>query len=312
MSLQASRMTPLNVHIIHYKTVLSDLGIGYDARSMEEYLNGGRQDILENFDIFCDNVRSKNRKDKDFNLFNICTHHDGAVIVVGLYLELLEFWGKRSSIYDIVNFYCSKYPNNKVVVTWNHDVDAAEVFHFIDEFPNLYILNFNTSKEHERSIVLPFWTIDEEEVDSPKSYQANLICSMNNSLRNNLAKSLMNEPGVIVANGLPLEHYKNALSRSRFTFCPRGIGLSSYRFFECFHLNTIPVLLADDVVLPMKNKIDYDKVTVKIPESFSNDSRSIMLTLNSVDQSRVSQAMKSAKVHFSLLGVQMEVKERLQ
>lgn len=305
-------MNPLSVHIIHYTKVLSDLGITYDTRSMEEYLNGGRQDILEKFDIFCDNVRSRNKKDKDFSLFNICDYQEGAVIVVGLYLELLEFWGKRSSIYDIAYFYCNKYPNNKVVVTWNHDVDASEVFHFIDEFPNLYVLNFNTSKEHPRFIVLPFWTIEQEDLESPKKYQANLICSMNNLLRRKLATSLMNEPGVIVASGLPLEHYRNALSQSSFTFCPRGVGLSSYRFFECFQLNTIPVLLADDVILPMKSKIDYDSMIIRMPENFSGDGRSIMETLNNIDKDKMMETMKSAKAHLSLLGVQMEIKEKLQ
>ena len=113
-------MNKLKFHLINYKDILSSLNIV--GGNLDEYLYGGRQDVLENFDIFCENVRSKNKKLKNFDLFervNVVT--DDCVIVLGLYLELLEFWGQRHRIYDVVKFYTEKYPNNKKVIDYKND-----------------------------------------------------------------------------------------------------------------------------------------------------------------------------------------------
>lgn len=39
----------------------------FPPKSLDEYLNGGRQDILYNSDIFCENVRTVDKKEKDFS-----------------------------------------------------------------------------------------------------------------------------------------------------------------------------------------------------------------------------------------------------
>ena len=51
-------MNKLKFYLIDYEEILNNLRIV--AGNLQEYLSGGREDILENFDIFCDNVRSKN------------------------------------------------------------------------------------------------------------------------------------------------------------------------------------------------------------------------------------------------------------
>ena len=45
-------MNKLKFHLINYKDILSSLNIV--GGNLDEYLNGGRQDVLENFDIFCE------------------------------------------------------------------------------------------------------------------------------------------------------------------------------------------------------------------------------------------------------------------
>ena len=62
-------MNKLKFHLINYKDILSSLNIV--GGNLDEYLNGGRQDVLENFDIFCENVRSKNKKLK--TQFELCS-----------------------------------------------------------------------------------------------------------------------------------------------------------------------------------------------------------------------------------------------
>lgn len=305
-------MDRLKIHIIYYKDVFNSVGIIPNYSHIEEYLNGGRQDILEHFDIFSENVRSRDRKHKNFDVFNsVNTVTDDCVIVVGFYLELLEFWGQRNRIYDVVKYYCERYPNNKVVVTWNHDINASQIFNFIDRFTNLYVLNFNTSIDHERYILLPFWTIDENDIHTDKKYLANLVCTFNNNIRINIKNALKGNTDIFISEKISFEQYKQTLSGSKFTLCPKGLGLSSYRFFECFQLNTIPVLFADSVILPYQDKLNYDDFIIKIPEIKSNDGAYILDKMNSVDYNEMINNLNNVKEYFTLKGVQEEIKTRL-
>ena len=52
---------------------------------------------------------------------------------------------------------------------------------------------------------------------------------------------------------------------SKFSLCPRGYGRTSFRFFECFLLGTIPVYIWNDKNwLPFQNIIDYNKLCIVI------------------------------------------------
>jgi hypothetical protein len=52
---------------------------------------------------------------------------------------------------------------------------------------------------------------------------------------------------------------------SKFALAPRGYGRSSFRFFECFQLGTIPIYLWNDACwLPFQDKIDYKKLCINM------------------------------------------------
>ena len=52
---------------------------------------------------------------------------------------------------------------------------------------------------------------------------------------------------------------------SKFALAPRGYGRSSFRFFECFQLGTIPIYIWNDKNwLPFQNVIDYNKLCISI------------------------------------------------
>jgi len=48
--------------------------------------------------------------------------------------------------------------------------------------------------------------------------------------------------------------------------CPRGNGVQSKRFFEVLSMGRIPILISDDVLLPIENEIEYSKVILRLPE----------------------------------------------
>lgn len=301
-------MQKLKVKIINYIDIFKNINTHFNHSSVQEYLDGGRQDILENFDIFTENIRSKSTEYKNFDLFDIVdTIDSNTVIVLGFYLELFEFFGQRIKIKEVIHYYSNKYPNNKIIATWNHDIDANTVFNFIEDYKNIYILNFNTSVKHPQYIVLPFWTINDKFIKEEKKYFLNLVCSFNNEIRLKLKNSLKNIPNSFISSNVDILEYRKILSSSFFTLCPRGHGLSSYRFFECFHLNTIPVLFADSVVLPYENEIDYNKIIVKIDESKCFDSDYIINKLNQVNCFEILDNIEKIRKRFTLLGIQTEI-----
>jgi hypothetical protein len=58
--------------------------------------------------------------------------------------------------------------------------------------------------------------------------------------------------------------YKNVLARSRFSICPRGHGHGTIRFWESLQAKAIPVLLADDWLLP--SGFDWEQCVIMLPE----------------------------------------------
>jgi hypothetical protein len=59
--------------------------------------------------------------------------------------------------------------------------------------------------------------------------------------------------------------YKDILSRSRFSLCPRGYGASTVRFWESLQAGAIPVLISDNMELP-KN-FNWEKCIIRIKEN---------------------------------------------
>lgn len=61
--------------------------------------------------------------------------------------------------------------------------------------------------------------------------------------------------------------YRNVISKSRFSLCPRGTGPSSIRFWESLGSGAIPVVISDDFWLPSAGSFDWEDAVVFIKES---------------------------------------------
>lgn len=71
--------------------------------------------------------------------------------------------------------------------------------------------------------------------------------------------------------------YDQFLLSSKFAGVPKGDELFSYRFTEAMSAGAIPVVHADDWVLPFSKKlIHWEKCAVRIPEAQVNDTISIL------------------------------------
>ncbi len=275
---------------------------------LKEYLKS-RPDVLENTDIFFENCRSLKETHKDFSLFHEYSFHQFETIYVcPIYLELFEY--AKISVMNVIDECCAWCYPNLVLFQWNHDIDFASKYLDTQKIINACIINFNTSKPTENDILVPFWVINTDYISEKSEYFAGFIGNLNNGLRKTLANTIKGKEGYIQAS-LPYDEFLHTSAKCKFSFCPKGQGLSSYRFYESMHLSTIPVLIADSSALPYTDEINYDKICVRIPESKVGDFDYIDKTLKDVDIFQMQLEKDKVKEKFTLLGIQQEIHRRM-
>lgn len=288
--------------MLSFKVIPKEYFPVFDENQLKSYTDP-RPGVLEDIDIFKEGERSKGHP-SNFSLFQ---ESDSAnLLVFPYYLELFEFFGRSQLVTPILSQLCSSNPDKTFVAQWNHDDDFALKFPELGRIENLRILNFNTSNKHVNDIVLPFWTLDTNLVEEDKRYKYGFIGEVTHPVRAKLLRAFQGDSECFIGSKLEYQEFRKTVSSCRFSFCPRGAGLSSWRFFECIHLNTIPVLFADDVELPFPD-LDYSKFCVRLPEDMAGDKESIKKSLESVDESQMLTNLKKVRNRFTLKGVQEEV-----
>jgi len=83
------------------------------------------------------------------------------------------------------------------------------------------------------------------------------------------------------------ENYREALARSSFVLCPRGVGTSSIRLFETMRAARVPVVISDDWVPP--NGLPWGDFSLRVDEK---DIESIPARLEAIE----SQAKKMGEL----------------
>lgn len=275
-----------------------------------------KPDLVQKPDIFCENCLSDRQKYKNFSLFKqVDRVQQSCILVSPIYLEHLEESGYTNIIKKLVEYLAKKYPRNWTVFQYNHDNDFSK-HNWIESYPTIRILQFNTSNRLPNDIVLPFWNINTDPIEEKKRYFGGMIAQINNPLRANLLRTLSEQPGYYVENSGNRKYSKieflKRCSEFVFNFCPRGMGLSSYRFFETFHIGSIPVLIADDIILPYESEIDYSNICVRIPQNKVSDFMYINNVLRTKDHRKMIKNAKDLRERFTLKGVQEHIYKELR
>ena len=84
-------------------------------------------------------------------------------------------------------------------------------------------------------------------------------------------------------------NYDELLLKSKFGAAPRGDNRFSYRFAEVMSGGAIPVLYADNLVLPFESLINWDEVVVRIPQNQTNNTRAILMAITDEERCRMRQ-----------------------
>jgi hypothetical protein len=95
---------------------------------------------------------------------------------------------------------------------------------------------------------------------------------------------------------------------SKFALAPRGYGRSSFRFFECFQLGTIPVYIWNDVNwLPFQDIIDYNRLCVNIHISKINELENILLSIDETKYNNMFGYYNEIKYLFTVEGLTEQI-----
>lgn len=86
--------------------------------------------------------------------------------------------------------------------------------------------------------------------------------------------------------------YPNVLEKGKFCLISRGVRLSQPNFMEAMAAGCIPVVVADNIVLPFSEVIDWTLATISIRET---DLHSVMTVLKAVSPQRIDELQKQVK-----------------
>lgn len=84
-----------------------------------------------------------------------------------------------------------------------------------------------------------------------KDIYANFIGNLTHPIRAQLVDQLKGKEGYYISTKHhDLREYCNIIARSKYTLCPRGYGLSSFRIQEAIDFGSIPVYISDEFIYP--------------------------------------------------------------
>jgi hypothetical protein len=169
---------------------------------------------------------------------------------LNLYLQSLEHIKNRIFICQHIYVDKLKFKKDDIVFTPHSSIN--------DNFLSIphYAVNIDTTLDNERSIMFSFLGSTSTHWTRKKIVELYEHCYDSNEhwgLDIGLSDEFKNK-------------YINLLSISKFSICPRGTGISSVRLFESMAMGSFPVVIADNYEFPLKDIINWDKISVHIPE----------------------------------------------
>jgi len=91
--------------------------------------------------------------------------------------------------------------------------------------------------------------------------QKDLFCNFMGAVNHQVRKDLLpvaKKAGYFVSiKPIPIQEFCFYLSRSVFTLCPRGYGVTSFRLMEAIQYGSIPVYISDQPMIPHNKGFDY-------------------------------------------------------
>lgn len=129
----------------------------------------------------------------------------------------------------------------------------------------------------EKSYVIPLNCQSNNQIDTcEKDIFASFVGRITHPIRNLIFKEFGNKKDYFISDPIDYKSYKNIMSRSIFSLCPRGYGLTSFRICESLQVGSIPVYIYDEDFIPFEDEIDFERACVLITENKIDSIESIL------------------------------------
>jgi hypothetical protein len=90
-------------------------------------------------------------------------------------------------------------------------------------------------------------------------------------IREKLFEILKNKKEYFISESTKYNHFKDIMSRSIFSLCPRGYGPTSFRICEALQNESIPVYIFDEPFIPFSKEFNFSDIGILIHESEINN-----------------------------------------
>jgi hypothetical protein len=158
------------------------------------------------------------------------------------------------------------------------------------------------------------------EVYPEKKYLASFVGSMTHRIREKLYYYCNSKEGFEIlmcnwSNTVPEQNlitFINMSLQSKYTLCPRGYGPTSFRLYESFQLNSVPVYISDRHYLPWLDELNWNEFCVIIKESEIEKMDEILKSIDDDTYNKMLHRGKEVyKDYFTLEGMTNNIIKRL-
>ena len=133
-----------------------------------------------------------------------------------------------------------------------------------------------------------------------KDILASFVGSVTHSIRESIVRLYSTDSDFLIkskgwdinVNREEFEYFFEITNRSKFTLCPRGYGRTSFRLYETFQLNSVPVYVSDEFWLPFTDKINWEEICVLVR---SHEIGSLKEKLLSISDEKYSKMLETGK-----------------
>lgn len=154
-----------------------------------------------------------------------------------------------------------------------------------------------------------------------KIYIASFVGSNTHPIRMKMAQSLFQNPSYQIwikqwspaVNKSEFDLFLELALQSKYLLCPRGYGLNSFRLYEAFQLNCVPVIITDKSYLPWQDELNWREFSILIDE---NNLSHIDEILKNIDDEQYNKLLTTGKnlysSYFTLNGMYENIIKRLK
>lgn len=105
-------------------------------------------------------------------------------------------------------------------------------------------------------------------INPNKDIFASFIGKDTHSVRTNMRSVLSSKSGpggkYFISQPIGYQAFRDVMSRSLFSLCPRGYGETSFRICEALQNESIPVYIYDNPLIPFYKEFDFNDIGIKI------------------------------------------------